>query len=132
MIRSIAAVLVGLVVTLLLVMLFTQTAAAIAGLPIEGRPTRPYLILNLLGSIIAGACGGATAVRIAAHTPHGHVIALAVAILLLSLPTLLAAPAPGQPTWYPLVLSVIGPVSVISGGLLAIRGLRPNTPERKG
>lgn len=124
MIRSIAAVLVGLIVTFLLVMLSTQLAVALSGIPMEGRPSRAYLTLNIIGSAIAGMAGGATAVRIAAHAPHGHVIALAIAILLLSLPTLLAAPAPGQPSWYPLLMSALGPVSVLVGGLLAGRRWR--------
>jgi hypothetical protein len=117
MIRSIAAVLAGFLVTFVLGFL----AAAILGLPMDGPPTREYLALDLLGRAIAGAAGGATAVRIAAHTPHGHTMALAIAILLLSLPQLLSVPGLGQPSWYPLVISVLGPVSVLIGGLLAGR-----------
>lgn len=126
MIRSVIAVLAGLLVTFLLVMLLSYVAPIIAGIPINAPPTPGYIAMNLLGGAIAGAAGGATAAKIAAHTPHGHVLALAVAILLLSLPTLLSAPAPGQPTWYPLVLSVLGPTSVIAGGFLAIRRIGGN------
>jgi hypothetical protein len=81
-------------------------------------------VANLVASFIAGACGGAAAVRVAAHTPHGHVVALAMAILLLSLPTLFAGAAPGQPTWYPALMSVLGPIAVLTGGLLAARRWR--------
>lgn len=121
MIRSIAAVLAGLVVTVVLVMLLTFLASAAVGLAPGAALSAPYLTLNLLGSALAGLAGGATAVKLAPHTPHGHVIALAILILLLSLPTLLTPPAPGQPTWYGLVVSVLGPVSVAIGGLLMAR-----------
>jgi hypothetical protein len=121
MLRSIAAVLAGLIVTIVLVMVLTFLAGAVAGVgPTEG-PTPFYIVLNLLGGAIAGACGGATAVMLAPHTPHGHVWALAFIILLLSLPTIFSAPSPAQPTWYGLVLSVLGPVSVLLGGLFAVR-----------
>lgn len=124
MMRSIAAVVVGLLVTMALVFLFHLVTIGITGLPVEGRPSQSYLVANLIVSFIAGACGGAAAVRVAAHTPHGHVMALALAILLLSLPTLFAGAAPGQPTWYPALMSVLGPVAVLSGGLLAARRWR--------
>lgn len=127
MVRSVASVLAGLIVAAVLVMAVTFLATAALGLPPGAPPTPAYLLLNLLGSALAGASGGAVAVRLAPHRPHAHGIALALLILLLSLPTLLSAPAPGQPTWYGLALSVIGPLSVLAGGLLALRA-RP--PER--
>lgn len=132
MMRSIAAVGVGLLVTTALVFLFNLATTALTGLPLEGTSSPSYLAANLVASFIAGACGGATAVRIAAHTPHGHVVALAIAILLLSLPTLFGGAAAGQPTWYPLVISVLGPVAVLTGGLLAARRWRhrPAEPAR--
>jgi hypothetical protein len=120
-IRSVAAVLAGLVVTVVLVMALTYLAAAALGLAPGAAPTPAYLTLNLLGSALAGALGGATAVVLAPHTPHGHVVALAILILLLSLPTLFTPPAPGQPSWYGLAVSVIGPVAVAVGGLMAAR-----------
>jgi hypothetical protein len=132
MIRSIAAVVVGLLVTLALVYLFHIGTIVLTGLPLEGSSSRPYLIANLVASFIAGACGGAAAVRVAAHTPHGHVVALAMAILVLSLPTLFAGAAPGQPTWYPALMSVLGPVSVLTGGLLAARRWRSRRVEPVG
>lgn len=122
MLRSAAAVLAGLAVAVVLVMLFTFAASAVLGIEPGEPPTPAYLLLNLLGSAVAGAAGGATAVRIAPHTPHGHVVVLALVILLLSLPAILAGAAPGQPAWYPLALGVLGPVSVFAGGLLAARG----------
>lgn len=121
MVRSIAAVLAGLVVAVVLVITLNLLAAAALRIPLGGTPPPLYLALNLLGAAVAGASGGATAFRLAPHRPHGHVGSLALLLVLLSLPTLLAAPAPGQPTWYSLALTVLGPVSVFAGGFLAVR-----------
>ena len=121
MLRSVGAVGAGLVVTMALVIGLTFLSAIAAGLGPEATPTAGYLALNLSGSALAGVIGGATAVKLAPHTPHGHVLALAILILLLSLPTLFTPPAPGQPSWYGAVVSVIGPASVALGGLLASR-----------
>jgi hypothetical protein len=115
--RSLMAVVAGLVVTtvLVLVLTFLATWALLSG-P-TAAPSPSYLAANLLGGAIAGMAGGATAMRLAPHRPHGHLFVLALVILLLSLPTLLSAPAPGQPAWYGLALSVLGPVSVLLGGM---------------
>ena len=121
MIRSIAAVLAGLVVTVVLVMALTYLVAAWFAVPVDEPLPASYLAFNLLGSAVAGMIGGATAVRLAPHTPHGHVFALAVLILLLSLPTLLTPPAAGQPSWYGVVVSVLGPVAVAVGGMAMAR-----------
>ena len=124
MMRSIGAVVAGLVVTIVLVMVLTYLAAAALGMGPGAPPTPAYLTLNLLGSALAGVLGGATAVVLAPHTPHGHVLALAILILLLSLPTLLTPPAPGQPSWYGIVVSILGPVAVATGGVVAARARR--------
>jgi hypothetical protein len=121
MLRSVAAVLAGLVVTVVLVMVLTYLVAAWFAVPVERPLPGSYLALNLLGSALAGMVGGATAVRLAPHTPHGHVFALAILILLLSLPTLLAPPSAGQPSWYGVVVSVLGPVAVALGGIAMTR-----------
>ena len=125
MLRSVVAVLAGLVVVLGLVLITSSMLVLALGLPPDGPPTDTYLILNLVASALAGLAGGATAMRFAPHTPHGHVIALAVVILLLSLPSAFSGPAPGQPAWYGLVMSIVGPLSVLVGGLLMIRWRRP-------
>ena len=125
MLRSVVAVGAGLLVTVTLVIVLTFLTVAALRLGPNATPTPAYLALNLIGSAVAGAVGGATAVKLAPHTPHGHVVALAILILLLSLPTLFTPPAPGQPAWYGAVVSVIGPVAVALGGLLAARWGRP-------
>jgi len=127
MLRSLVAVLAGLVVTLALVMITTTLTATALGIPADGRPTPPHVVFGLLGAAIAGLGGGLTAMRFAPHRPHGHVVALAGALLLLSLPTVLAAPSLGQPEWYTPVLSLLGPLSVLTGGFLGARWRRHST-----
>ncbi len=124
MIRSIVAVLVGLAVTFVLVLIFHQATILLTGIPLEGRESGPYLAANIAASFLAGACGGAAAARVAARAPHGHTLVVAIVILILSLPTLFMGAAPGQPSWYPLAMSVVGPVSVLTGGLVAGRRWR--------
>ena len=124
MLRSAVAVLAGLVVVLGIVLISSSMLVLALGLPPEGPPTDTYLMLNLVANALAGLAGGATAMKLSPHTPHGHVLALAVVILLLSLPSAFSGPAPGQPAWYGLVMSIIGPLSVLAGGLLMIRGRR--------
>ena len=119
--RSIVAIAAGLLVTMALVIVLSGVTAALLGLSPASGPTPLYLALNLLGGAIAGVAGGATVVYIARHAMRGHIVALAFVILLLSLPGLFSAPAPGQPGWYPLALSVLGPGSVLLGGFIALR-----------
>jgi hypothetical protein len=119
--RSALAVVAGLIVTLVLVLVLDFLAARTMGIAPEGPPPALYLYLNLAGGSIAGMAGGATAMALAPHRPHGHVFALAVVILLLSLPTLFSAPTLGQPSWYGVAVSVLGPVAVLTGGVLEAR-----------
>jgi hypothetical protein len=130
MIRSILAVLAGLIVALVLVVVLSFLSSSILGIPFNGPPTRDYLLLNLLGGAIAAASGGAVAVRVAAHTPHGHMFALAIVILILSLATVFSAPAPGQPAWYHVAISVAAPASVLVGGWLASRRWAGRSAEK--
>lgn len=124
MMRSIAAVAVGLLVSMALMFLFHLAAVLVTGVPVEATSSTPYLVANVIAKILAAACGGAAAVRVAAQAPHGHLFVLALAILLISLPTLLGDGVPGQPTWYPALMSVVGPVAVLIGGILAARRWR--------
>jgi len=128
MMRSVVAVIAGLVVTVGLVIVLSILSASLLRLPAGSAPTPLYLVLNLLSAIFSGMVGGSVAVRLAPDRLQGHVFVLALVILLMSLPTLLSAPAPGQPSWYGLVISIIGPTSVVLGGFLAIRGKRATRP----
>jgi hypothetical protein len=103
MMRSIAAVAVGLLVSMALMFLFHLAAVLVTGVPVEATSSTPYLVANVIA---------------------GHLFVLALAILLISLPTLLGDGVPGQPTWYPALMSVVGPVAVLIGGILAARRWR--------
>lgn len=127
--RSAVAVLSGLVVTMGLVLLSTIILTATLTFPAEGGPGATYLTLNLITGGVAALAGGAVAMLLAPHTPHGHTIALAGVLLLLSLPTLLAPPTPEQPDWYGPVISVLGPVGVLLGGLIVARYKRKRSPS---
>ena len=123
--RSAVAVLAGLVVVLGLWLITTPMLVLALGLPPEGPPNDTYLALNLVIVALSGLAGGATAMKLAPHTPHGHVIVLAVVLLLISLPSAIGGSAPGQPAWYGLAMSILGPLSVLAGGLLMLRRRRP-------
>lgn len=120
MLRSIVAVFAGFVVAALLVVVSTWIVAPALGLA-GAEPGPGYLLFNLVTSALAGVLGGYVAARVAPHTHWGHVGTLAVILLLLSMPGILQPPAPGQPTWYPVLLAMLGPATVLLGGVLAIR-----------
>jgi hypothetical protein len=121
MLRSLGAVAAGLVVAIIVLMVLGfLTVAALGVSPVE-PPTPASLAANLGGAAIAAASGGAVAGWFAPHSPHGHVVALALVILLVSLPALLLAPGAGEPAWYGIAQSVVGPISATIGGYLAIR-----------
>lgn len=129
--RSAVAVLMGFVVTMGLLYISTWILTAILVVPGDIAPTGEYLAMNLAASAIAAAAGGATAMWFAPHTPHGHVYGLAIVLLILSIPTILSPPAPNQPQWYGFVISFVGPLFVVVGGLLAARvkhGRESGTP----
>ncbi len=119
--RSAVAVLMGFVVTMGLLYISTWILTAMLIVPGDVAPTSEYLGMNFLASAIAAAAGGATAMWFAPHEPRGHVYGLAIILLILSIPTILSPPAPNQPPWYGLVISFVGPLFVVIGGLLALR-----------
>lgn len=121
--RSAVAVLVGFLVTAALVTVTTFGAAAVLGLPMSGPPTPTYLVLNLVGSALAGVAGGYLCARAAPRAQSAHVTALAVLLILMTLPAVFAEPVAGRPAWYPLTLAILGPASVMLGGWLHIRWL---------
>ncbi len=122
--RSAIAVLMGFVVTMGLLYISTWILTAMLIVPGDVAPTSEYLGMNLAASAIAAAAGGATAMWFAPHAPQGHVYGLAIILLILSIPTILSPPAPNQPPWYGFVISFVGPLFVVLGGLLAAR-LKP-------
>jgi hypothetical protein len=85
-------------------------------------PNPAYTFVNLGTSFIAGGVGGYVTARIAEHNPLFHVLALAIAVLLLA--ALSALQQRGKlPIWYLLALVAITPAGVFVGGLIRMRAL---------
>lgn len=123
--RSIAAVLVGYLVTAVLVIVGTVAASA-ALLPGAGRdptvvvPTL-YLAVNLGLSLLAAAAGGYVCGWIAPARPFLHAAILAGLFEILSLSMALSSgAAPGQPRWYPWVIGLLGMAGVLAGGAIRL------------
>ena len=140
MLRSILAVIAGFLVTAIIVMATSALAAMAFGLPAmstsdatTGAPTvapsAGYLTTNLVCSALAAIVGGWTAGTIGRRHPMGHAGGLAV-LLAIGGAVGVAWPQPGQPTWYPASLLVIGPVGALIGGFLRqLRDARMQTPR---
>jgi hypothetical protein len=122
--RSAAAVLGGFLLTAALVVVVTFGAAFLLGLPAQGPPTPLYLVLNLTGSALAGVAGGYLCARTAPRSPAAHAMVLALLVFVMSVPAVFSQPLPGRPVWYPAVLALLGPGSVLVGGWLLVRRSR--------
>jgi hypothetical protein len=117
--RSIVAVVAGLLTALLLMVLGTRAAAVVSGVAPDAAPTDVHLALGLAATAIAAIIAGYVAARIAPRAPLLHAAGLAVLLLLLAI---LGGRAPGQPSWYPWVLALLG----AGGALLGARLCRPH------
>ena len=133
MVRSVIAVLAGLVVMVVLVVVFTivgvmlfypgqQPGAAVT-------PTTPWLVANLGYSLLAAVAGGWTAARIARRKRMAHAVVLAVIALALAVPGLLTETPEGQPAWYAGVIAAVGILGVLAGGRLAAARTPHETAE---
>ena len=81
-----------------------------------------YVFVNLGYTFVAAAAGGYVTAWIAQQNPLIHVLALALAVLLLS--ALSALQQRGQhPVWYLLALVALAPIGVLVGGLIRLRVL---------
>ena len=88
----------------------------------SGPPTAGYAFVNLGWTFVAAGGGGYMTAWIAEHNPLVHVLALAIAVLLLA--ALSALQQRGKlPVWYLLTLVAITPMGAFAGGLLRIRVL---------
>jgi len=87
-----------------------------------GTPTLAYTFVNLGWTFIAAAAGGYLTAWIAQHNPLVHVLALAIAVLLLA--ALSALQQRGKlPIWYLLGLVAIAPIGAFVGGVVRLRVL---------
>jgi hypothetical protein len=81
-----------------------------------------YVFVNFGYTFVAAAAGGYVTAWIAQQNPLIHVLALALAVLLLS--ALSALQQRGQhPVWYLLALVALAPAGVLVGGLIRLRVL---------
>jgi hypothetical protein len=126
MVRSITAVVGGLVGLVMIVMAGTLAATALlvpgglsAGMsqPPAGAPVpRAYLAANLLFSLLGALAGGWITAKLASSAPGTHVLVLAGIMLAMSIATLVQGAQRGQPGWYPLAIVAIGVTGVLMGG----------------
>lgn len=86
----------------------------------SGTPTPGYSFVNLGWTFVAAGAGGYLTALIAEHNPLIHVLALAIAVLLLA--ALSALQQRGKlPVWYLLALVAITPIGAFVGGLVRLR-----------
>jgi hypothetical protein len=132
MLRSIMAVIAGYATMAVLVMV--GTIAIIAAFVPGGMnamramrtgtsatlpaPTTRYLIMNLVLSFVAAVLGGWMTSRIATHAVGGHLIALSVVIVLLSVLSAFGRGSNLQPTYYKFVIPLVGVAGVAASTLL--------------
>ena len=86
----------------------------------QSKPRAGYIFVNLGYSFLAASAGGYITAWAALTNPLVHVLALAVAVLVLS--ALSALQMRGkQPIAYQLALVAISPIGVMAGGLVRLR-----------
>jgi hypothetical protein len=112
------------------------TTAAVSNLMLGGmglgvEVTPAYLVVNVFYSACYAVIGGYVAATVSDHSPRGHAAGLAGFMVVLGLSSWLivnrGAPVPGQPSWYPLVTSILVPPVAILGGVLVTRRKRSRT-----
>ncbi len=131
-IRSVLSVVGAFVVVAVLVGLATALPAHLMlGSTGPGtEPTTPFLVVNLTYSVLFAAAGGYVAATVSDHSPLGHAAALSAFMMLLGLTSWLingGQPAPGQPDWYPWVMTLLVPPTAVLGAILVTRRTRSRT-----
>ena len=125
-VRPLLALLAGLGVTVLIVVMgvLVATFAMLRGAdPKNLHLPSSYLAINLLVSAVGAFAGGFTTSRITAGRSFYTVFLLAVLLFVSGIVPVIrgASPAPGQPSWYPLVLALLAPAGVVLGGMIERR-----------
>jgi hypothetical protein len=114
--RSVAAIVVGLGFMAATVTVGTLVASALIG---DGAmPLAAYLSVNLAVCGIGAILGGWLAARIASFAPYGHAAVMAAIVAVLSVTTAPGAPATAYPGWYPSALGLVAVLGVLLGGKL--------------
>jgi len=131
-VRSVLSVVGAFFVVAVLVGLATAVAAQLMlGSTGPGsEPTTPFLVVNLIYSVLFAVVGGYVAATVSDHSRLGHAAALSAFMMLLGLTSWLingGQPAPGQPEWYPWVMTLLVPPTTVLGGILVTRRTRSRT-----
>jgi hypothetical protein len=116
------AILAGFATMAILVVLVTAllTRMAPEWVGEQSKPRTGYIFVNLGYSFVAAGAGGFVTACVAWRNPLVHVLALAIAVLVLS--ALSALQMRGkQPIPYQLALAAISPIGVMAGGLIRFR-----------
>ena len=114
--RSVAAIVVGLGFMAATVTVGTLVASALIG---DGAmPLAAYLSVNLAVCGIGAILGGWLAARIASFAPYGHAAVMAAIVAVLSITSAPGAPATAYPGWYPSALGLVAVLGVLLGGKL--------------
>lgn len=131
--RSALSIMGAFFVVAVLVGLATAAASTLmlGGMGIGVEVTPAYLVVNLVYSAGFAVIGGYVAATVSDHSPLGHAAGLAGFMMVLGLSSWLIVnrgdPVPGQPSWYPLITSVLVPPVAILGGVLVTRRRRAKT-----
>lgn len=123
MLRSILSLVLGFATTLVAVILANLVLFSILGLDWEdptGGVLASYIGVTLLGGFSAGVVSG----KVAERRPFTHAAVLAAIVLVQSVWGALATSVPGA-AWYPWLLTVLGPLSVLAGGWLVAERTSP-------
>lgn len=135
-IRSVLSVLGAFFVVALLVGLSTELAAQLmlGSTGPAAEPTTPFLVVNLTYSVLFAIVGGFVAATVSDRSPLGHAAALSMFMMLIGLTSWMinrGQPAPGEPDWYPWVITLLVPPTAILGGILVTRRTRSHKRFRK-
>lgn len=119
MVRSLGGIILGFFTIVVLVLVTTPVAVKLLLKDPAGRPTAPYLVVNLLFGLLAAAAGGWVAAHVAGRAPLVHAGILGGIILALGLWTAAqgGAARAGQPTWYAWTLPFVGASGALVGAM---------------
>ena len=117
--RSVLAVLTGFAAMVGIVIVATVLAAGMLAEPSRAGPataTTAWLAVNIAYSLAAAMLGGWLAARLAPRAPFAHASALGALALAMALPAVFRGASPGQPVWYPWVMTAIALAGILAGG----------------
>ena len=116
--RSVAAVVIGLGFMAATATVGTLLASAVLGAPQSPGGSPAYLLINLLTGGVGAVLGGWLCARIASFAPYGHAAVMAAIVGVLSITTATGPAAPGQPGWYPSAIVLVAVFGILLGGKL--------------